>query len=140
MHDGGRADQLVAFVALGFAVQMLEEPLSASEQDGDDGQVHLVDQFGPWILLDAGNATAVPDVTFVGDVQRSLGCRLHAVLDEVERGPTLHPLQFAAGACGMADRLVDDLGSVPRRPPPSTARGRARTLTLRLMRLANATV
>jgi hypothetical protein len=46
MRDGGWADELDAFVAFWAAVEVVEEPLAAAEQDGHEHQVQVVDQAG----------------------------------------------------------------------------------------------
>jgi hypothetical protein len=44
VRDRRRADELGAPVALGDAVEVVEESLAAAQEDGDDRHVHLVDQ------------------------------------------------------------------------------------------------
>src|SRR5205807_3097297 len=90
VRDGGRADELDAFVAVRAAVEVVEEPLAAAEQDGHDHQVHLVDQAGAEVLLDLGDATAEPDVVSTSSPERPLERRLDALVDKVERRPALH--------------------------------------------------
>jgi hypothetical protein len=60
MRNRGGAYEFHAFIA-GGAIEVLEEPLAASEQDRRDSHVHLVDQACAQILLDRG--CAVPSRT-----------------------------------------------------------------------------
>ena len=85
-----RADELHAFVASWAAVEVVEEPLAAAKKDGHDRQMHFVDKASAEILLDGASAAADPDVTSIGGLHRSLERRLDTVVNEVERGPTLH--------------------------------------------------
>src|SRR5712671_2391745 len=84
------AAELDALVADRAALEVVEEPLTAAEQDGHDRQVHLVHEAGPQVLLDRGCATAEPDVPAVGSFERSIKGRFDALGDEVERRPALH--------------------------------------------------
>ncbi len=54
VRHGGRTDELDAFVGIGSTVEVVEEPLATTEQDGHEGQMHLVDQTGPEVLLVTG--------------------------------------------------------------------------------------
>ena len=62
MGDGGRADELDAPVASRTAVEPVEERFAASEEDGHDGQVQLVDQLGAqllrWAMVASGTRRA----------------------------------------------------------------------------------
>jgi len=44
VHSGGRAREFDAFVAIRSLVEVIEEPLTAAEQDGHDHDMHVVDQ------------------------------------------------------------------------------------------------
>jgi hypothetical protein len=68
------------------AVEVIEEPLTAAQQDRHDRQVQVVDQAGVEVLLDGGGTAADPDVGSSGRLRGSSERRLDAVLDEVERG------------------------------------------------------
>lgn len=79
MCDRRRAEELHALIAIWAAVEMVEEPLAAAEEDGHDHQVQVVDQAGAEVLLHGGSATSDPDVTSVGGFERSRERRLDAV-------------------------------------------------------------
>src|SRR5256714_10046625 len=64
-EDVGRAvarDVLRAFIAQGAHVDVVQEMLAGTEQDGPDGEMQLVDQGGAEILADSGDAAAEADV------------------------------------------------------------------------------
>ena len=69
MRDGLRAEDLDAFIAVRATVEVVEEALAPAEQDGDDHQVHVVDQAGAQVVLDRGSATADPDVAAAGGIE-----------------------------------------------------------------------
>jgi hypothetical protein len=50
------------------AVEAVEEPLAAAQQDGHDRHVHFVDQASAEVLLHGGSATSDPDIISVGGV------------------------------------------------------------------------
>lgn len=69
MGNRGRAGQLDTLVAIRPPVEVVEEPLSAAEEDGDDRQVQFVDQAGVKVLPHGWRASADPDVwsKLIGD-------------------------------------------------------------------------
>jgi hypothetical protein len=83
VRDGRRAHELDGFVARRSAVEMVEEALTAAQEDGDDRDVQFVDQAGAEVLLDGGRATAEPDILPLGGVERSLQRGVDAVVDVV---------------------------------------------------------
>src|SRR5260370_34755643 len=63
--DVGRAfarDRLRAFIAQGAHIDVVQEILPGTEQDGSDGEMQLVDQAGAQILPNRGYAAAEADV------------------------------------------------------------------------------
>jgi hypothetical protein len=46
VSDESRGNEFDAFVTIEAPVEIVEEALTSSEQDGDDCDVHLVDQAG----------------------------------------------------------------------------------------------
>src|SRR5213082_2002469 len=63
-EDVGRAfarDVFRAFIAQGAHVDVVQEMLAGTEQDGPDGEMKLVDQGGAQILADSGDAAALID-------------------------------------------------------------------------------
>jgi len=84
------ADQLDALVAVGAAVEVVEEPRATAQEDGHDRQVQFVDQAGAQVLLHGRRAAAEAHVLAAGGVERPGQRRLDAVVDEVERRPALH--------------------------------------------------
>ncbi len=88
--DRGGCDEFDALVAFGIAVEMVEQPFAAVEQDGHDHQVQVVDQAGAEVLLNGGDTTAESDVLSVGGLACSFEYRVDTVIDEVERRPALH--------------------------------------------------
>jgi hypothetical protein len=64
---------------------VVEEALTAAEQNGNDRHVQLVDEAGAQVLLDGGHAAAKPHVQSIGGFEGSFQGRLDSVSDEVER-------------------------------------------------------
>ena len=85
MRDRRRHDELDALVAVGDALEVVEEALATAEEDRHDRDVQLVDEAGAQVLLDGRRAAAEPDVVAAGRVDRLLERGLDAVVDEVER-------------------------------------------------------
>jgi hypothetical protein len=92
VRHGGRVDQLDAFVAIGSTVEVVEEPLVTAEQDGHEGQMHLVDQSGSEVLLDGRWAPTDPDVLSIFGLKRLLERGLRTSVGPTRRAaptPTL---------------------------------------------------
>lgn len=75
-------DEFDALIPVWAAVEVLEEPLAAAEQDGHDRQVQVVDQACAKVLLNCGRATADPDVSSVGGLESSLQRRFDTAVDK----------------------------------------------------------
>src|SRR2546430_3466048 len=79
-EDVGRAfarDVFRAFIAQGAHVDVVQEMLAGTEQDGPDGEMQLVDQGGAQILADNGDAAAEADVAGA----RCSPCQLQSGVD-----------------------------------------------------------
>jgi hypothetical protein len=75
MQRGRSTDELRNLVPVWRFCEVVEEPLTAAEQQGRVRQMHLVDQPGAQLLLDRGDATGEPHVLPVGRLVRPLqGC------------------------------------------------------------------
>src|SRR5579859_5705192 len=72
------------------AVETVEEPLAAAEQDRHDYKVHFVDQAGAEVLLNGGRAAAEPHVPAVRGSVCLLQRGLDAIGYEMERRAALH--------------------------------------------------
>src|SRR5687768_18145966 len=77
-------DALRALVAERRQVEPREQVLSGAEQDGLDGQVHLIDEPRLQILTNAGDAAAEPNVLGARRGSRAFQRRLDALGDEVK--------------------------------------------------------
>jgi hypothetical protein len=56
--DGRGADKLDALVAGRAAIEVVEQSLAPAEEEGDDMDLHLVDQAGSEVLLGRARAPA----------------------------------------------------------------------------------
>jgi hypothetical protein len=110
---------------------VLEQPLAATEQDGDEVELELIDQAGGEILLDEVGASPEEHILAAHGVPRLLERGLDPIGDEDEGGASLH-LQRLAGMVGEhEDRRVEERVVAPphlsREGPRSTGPGRPRT-------------
>ena len=79
-----------ALIAEIRCVNTLKQAFSGTEQDGRNGQMHLVYESCTKILPNSGNPAAEPDVLAVGSVNSSFKCGVNAVGDKVEGSASAH--------------------------------------------------
>src|SRR2546423_12216402 len=93
-EDVGRAvarDVLRAFIAQGAHVDVVQEMLAETEQDGPDGEMQLVDQGGAEILADSGDAAAEADVAGARCSPCLLQRGVDTFRDEAKLRSSVHP-------------------------------------------------
>ena len=79
-----------ALITQGTDINAAEQVLACTEQDGRDGQVHLVDKGSPQILPDCGYAAAQSDVEAVRRMPRLLERGVNTFGDKMKHGAALH--------------------------------------------------
>src|SRR4051794_39335485 len=72
------------------ALQSVPEAYASAEQDGDDHDVHVVDESGRKEVADHGGASAEPYVLAVGGLASCLERLCRWGVDEVKRCAALH--------------------------------------------------
>src|ERR1700722_15347435 len=95
MGSPGARNMLDAPIAKRGHIEAAKKIFARSQQARRDGQVHLVNEFGPQVLLNGGDTAAKPNVLSFGGFRRLLKRRGNALSGEVERGPPRHGKRFA---------------------------------------------
>src|SRR5580704_3530046 len=95
MGSPGARNMLDAPIAKRRRIEAAKKIFARSQQARRDGQVHLVNQFGPQVLLNGGDTAAKPNVLSFGGFRRLLKRGVNAIRDEVERGPARHGKRLA---------------------------------------------
>src|SRR5262244_401752 len=71
-------------------IDAVEEMLARAEQHRCDRKMHLIDQPGPQIFLDGGDAAAEADILAAGAFEGALERGLDAIGDKVKGGAARH--------------------------------------------------
>src|SRR5580658_3301820 len=95
MGSPGARNMLDAPVAKRRRIEAAKKIFARSQQARRDGQVHLVNQFRPQVLLNGGDTAAKPNVLSFGGFRRLLKRGVNTIRDEVERRPARHGKRFA---------------------------------------------
>jgi len=91
VRNGTRAwDVFEILVAERAYVDPVQQMLSGAEQDGRDGELHLVDQAGAQVLSNRGNAATQSNVETVRGVSCPLERRVNTIGYEMENRPASH--------------------------------------------------
>src|SRR5262245_17631698 len=85
-----RGHMLAARVAKPGEIDAAEEMLTRAQQNRGDREMHLVDQTGPQIVPDRGNAAAKADILAAGGFKAALERSLDAIGDKVKGGAARH--------------------------------------------------
>lgn len=106
MRHAGRLDHLNLLEPRSRVAEIVEESGPVSEEDGDDGEQHLVEQPRRQVLLHDPGTSAEGHVPAGGGFLRQLERWLDPIGDEVKSRAALH-LQWLAGVMGeYEDRVV----------------------------------
>jgi hypothetical protein len=89
MSRGGRADEADAVVSRWAAVQVVEQAGAGAEKEGNNMDLHLIDQTRGQVLLGRIGAAAEGHVPAAGRLEGTLERRLDAVDDEVKVVPPI---------------------------------------------------
>src|SRR6185295_12438449 len=84
-------DVLHTLVTQSTRIEAVQQVLAAAEQDRGDYQMELVDESGPQILPDGGDAAAQADILAAGRVPRLLERGVNPLGDEPELRAARHP-------------------------------------------------